>query len=356
MLKQVDRSELQVGMVVGRDVISDDGALIIPKDSMITDSALRKIDAYGITRVTIQLEEILPISKEVPMMPKPTIDSKKFIEFLSYYNNHVSEVADNMNAIMGGKIVDMNEIQQLLDSLVLGTPNQSTLLGFMYQLNKSNNSIYSHSINVSILARIFGKWLRYSSKNIKELGVAGFLHDIGKLRIDPPLKGRVENFTQIQFQKYMQHVTLGYDMVKEMTLPLGVKQCILFHHEQYDRNGFPMKPDWGQVHAYAKIIAIVDRFDILTSKRPYGYDMHPFKAIRNLEENGYKIYDPAFLFIFLENIAHNYIGCGVRMANHTLGKIVFINAITPSRPLVELMNGTMVDLSFDYSKDIMDFL
>lgn len=116
----------------------------------------------------------------------------------------------------------------------------------MYQLNKSNNTVYSHSINVSILARIFGKWLHYSSEKVKEL---------------------------------------------------GVKQCVLFHHEQYDGMGFPMKPVWGQVHDYAKIIAIVDRFDILTPKRPYGYDLHPFKAIRELDENAYTIYDPAYLYI-----------------------------------------------------------
>lgn len=356
MLKQVNRSELEVGMVVGRDVITDDGSLIIPKDSKLSDSALKKMDAYGISRVTILLEEGMPLSQETPTMPEATTDSKAFIEFLAYYNNHVSEVAGQLNEIIGGKVINMKDIQQLLDSLVLGTPNQSLLLGFMYQLNKSNNSIYAHSINVSILARILGKWLSYGAESIMELGVAGFIHDIGKLRINPPLKGRIENFTQIQYQKYMQHVTLGYEMVKQMTLPIGVKQCVLFHHERYDRQGFPMQPDWVQVHDYAKIIAIVDRFDILTSKRPYGYELHPFKAIRDLEEHGYTVYDPGFLYVFLENIAHNYIGSQVRMADHTLGTIVFINSKNPSRPLVELMNGTMLDMSFDYGKDIIDFI
>ena len=356
MLKQVVRNEIIVGMVVWKDVMSDDGALILPKDSAITASALNKLDAYGIDSITIQVEEIQTITKESDEMPVATIDSEEFGEFLTYYNNHVNDVTSNLNAIMGGKIVDMNEIQQLLDSLVQKTPNQSTLLGFIYQLNKSNNTVYSHSINVSILARIFGKWLRCSPEKVKELGVAGFLHDIGKLKIHPPLNGRVEHFTQPQYQKYRQHVTLGYDMVKNMALPIGVKQCILFHHERYDGNGFPMKPVWGQVHDYAKIIAIVDRFDILTSKRPYGHDLHPFKAIRELEENSYTIYDPAYLYTFLENIAHNYIGSQVRMTDHKVGKIIFINTRNPSRPLIELMNGTMVDMSFDYKKDIIEFL
>lgn len=129
MHKQAMRSEIIVGMVVCRDVMSDDGALILPKDSAITTSALKKLDAYGIDKITIQVEVIQAITRETDGMPVTTIDSEEYNEFLSYYNNQVNDVTNNLNAIMGGRIVDMNEIQQLLDSLVQRKPNNPRFWG-----------------------------------------------------------------------------------------------------------------------------------------------------------------------------------------------------------------------------------
>ena len=131
-------------------------------------------------------------------------------------------------------------------------------------------------------------------------------------------------------------------MVADLDIDNGIKQAILMHHERMNGYGY-LGVHWDSVHKFAKIIGIVDVFEAMTSDRPHHKRKHPFEIIKMFEEEGYGVLDTEYLYIFLKNIAHNYIGNRVRLSNGDEGNIVFINHQSPSRPMVQTENG-IVDL------------
>ena len=81
----------------------------------------------------------------------------------------------------------------------------------------------------------------------------------------------------------------------------------------------------------------------MTSDRPYRKRLHPFNVIKMFEEECYGVLDTEYLYVFLQNIANNYLGNNVRLSDGRIGKIVFIHPQTPSRPLIEV-DGEIIDL------------
>jgi HD-GYP domain-containing protein (c-di-GMP phosphodiesterase class II) len=206
-----------------------------------------------------------------------------------------------------------------------------------------------------MLCHIFGHWLHLPKDQIENLTVAGLLHDIGKTKIDDSILNKPGKLTAQEFEEIKKHSSIGYDMVKDQNIPYEIKMGILSHHEKYDGSGYPFGFKSDQIHDFGKIIAIADIYDAMTSERTYHKRYSPFKVIRMFEQEAYGLLDTKYLYVFLENIAHNYLGNSVRLSSGEVGKIVFIHNNHPSRPIIQLDN-VMLDLQNEQDIDIEEIL
>jgi len=213
----------------------------------------------------------------------------------------------------------------------------------MIHLSQVNDYIYTHSLNVSILANVFAKWLHLSDEEIKEVTITGLLHDIGKITIDKNILTKPDKLTDKEYEEVKKHSQYGYSVLLESDLSDRIKNGVLFHHEKIDGSGYPLGILGEKIPLYAKIICIVDIYDAMTSNRSYHEKYSPFNVIRMFEQESYTILDTHLLFVFLENIAHYYLGKDVILSTGEQARIVFIHNQSPSRPIVQVKEK-MIDL------------
>ena len=116
------------------------------------------------------------------------------------------------------------------------------------------------------------------------------------------------------------------------------------HHERCDGSGYPLGLSSDKIDLFAKIVAIADVYDAMTSKRIHRGAICPFEVIELFETDGYKLYDPKYLLTFLENIVNTYMQQRVELNTGEIGEIVLINRNRFSRPMVKC-GETFYDLA-----------
>ena len=146
---------------------------------------------------------------------------------------------------------------------------------------------YTHSVNVGVLSVMLSKELFRGSDDhdLHELGAGFFLHDLGKLKIDPNIinkPGRLDNREQ---EIMRSHPYQGFKVLRETDhLSDEVKTVIFQHHEREDGTGYPRRLKGDEIHVYGRICCIADVFDALTAERSYKRKLSPFQALKIMKE------------------------------------------------------------------------
>ena len=132
-------------------------------------------------------------------------------------------------------------------------PEQTTIDFFdmLHNLRSVNDSIYAHCINVSLISRMIGIWLKLPQADIDTLTIAGLLHDIGKTQITDDILNKKERLTDEEFALIRKHPVFGYDILKKHDLDVRILKATLMHHERCDGSGYPL--------ALKKAISMISR-------------------------------------------------------------------------------------------------
>ena len=127
------------------------------------------------------------------------------------------------------------------------------------------------------------------------------------------------------------------------------------HHERCDGTGYPLSIEGNKIDKYAKIIAIADVYDAMTSARVYRGPLCPFKVISLFEQEGIQKYDAKYVLTFLECVVNTYLQNRVLLSNGVEGDIVYINKNMLSKPVVK-SGAEYIDLSTKPDLQIQDFV
>ena len=117
------------------------------------------------------------------------------------------------------------------------------------------------------------------------------------------------------------------------------------HHERCDGSGYPLALTEGDIDDFALIVAIADVYDAMTAARIYRAPLCPFEVIAEFEKEGLQKYKPKYILTFLEHIATTYQNNRVMLSNGESAKIVLLNQQVFSKPLVQLTDGSCIDLN-----------
>jgi putative nucleotidyltransferase with HDIG domain len=352
-------SKVQPGMKISEDIYTPKGLMLIPKNTILDEKHIFRIKLYQIMTVFIAVSEDNPLTPDtVKDVVKASFEfeiTQNFNDFKERYLVHHELTEQKLSAINAGELINEEDLYEVSTVLIDSLRTKSDLFNYMYHLREEDDYTYTHCLNVSILSNIFAKWLKLSEDQIKEVTIAGLLHDVGKMKIDNHILNKPSKLTFEEFEIIKKHTTLGYETIKEQSINNTIKSGVLFHHEKMDGSGYPLGIKQDQIPLYAKIIGIVDIYDAMTSKRSYHDRFSPFKVIRMFEQESYGLLDTKLLFVFLENIAYNYLGKDVLLSTGERARIVFIHNQSPSRPIVQI-NERMVDLMFEPGITIEEIL
>ncbi len=237
-----------------------------------------------------------------------------------------------------------NELLNQTKEIIVMSENPIRTFHMMHKIRKYDDATFIHSLNVAILCNMFGHWINMPQDDLDVLTLAGLLHDVGKMKIPEEIIKKPGILTEEEYTEIKNHPRRGYNLLKPMKLDERIKKVALMHHERCDGSGYPDGLRGDQIDEFAKIVAIADVYDALTSARVYRGALCPFEVINMVvEQDGDKRFDPKYLHPFLEGIVKSFIGCEVVLSDGEKGTIVAMHADELARPSV-CVSGKVLDL------------
>lgn len=207
----------------------------------------------------------------------------------------------------------------------------------------------AHSINVMMLALIVGVSLNWSEVVLERMGLGAFLHDIGKAFIPLEVLDKPDKLTVEEFEIIKKHPIYGQQIFKDL-VPRSSLSVIKSHHERLDGQGYPDGISNGEITDVAKLVAICDVYDALTSDRVYKKRVLPYFALSIIEGNSAKQFAPEFVECFKKIVVPYPKGTAVLLSNGYSGVVKKINIHERSRPVIKILadrSGNEVTPFFD---------
>jgi diguanylate cyclase (GGDEF)-like protein len=196
-----------------------------------------------------------------------------------------------------GRIEDEQRHVQEVSDLHLATIEALALA-----IDAKDRTGKSHIRRVQVFAAGLAKAIGMSENEIRGVKTAALLHDIGKLAVPEHILSKPGPLTQEEFQKIRIHPQVGAEIIAGVPFPYPVAPLILSHHERWDGKGYPAGMKGEEIPAGARILAVVDYFDALTSERPYHKAMSDEGAIGLLRQEAGKALDPNLVQMFVDNM------------------------------------------------------
>ena len=341
-MKAISVDKLQPGMELARTVVNDDMVVILSENTLLTKAHITRLGFLKIPSVYIKDEyELSPNYQSVMAL------FNRGNAFASEYNEVLRKVNSIIESTTKNGKIPVDKSKNLVHSSLAPTSKQSGVIDYLYELNHMADDLYNHSMRVAILTGVIGKWLYKKPSEINDLILAGFLHDIGKTKFPDRLQSRrVETLKGEDFERYMQHTIDGSHLINEdPKLADGIKLAALQHHEYMDGSGFPFGIKGEEIHEYARIIAIADLYDNITTEREGFVRQTPFDAIAKITEDMYSKLDPTISVTILKRIKDAFLGSKVMLSNGLEGTIVNYPNDFAQHPLVRIDQENVVDLN-----------
>jgi HD-GYP domain-containing protein (c-di-GMP phosphodiesterase class II) len=335
-------SSLKPGVSLGKDIYSFDGKLLLPKGTMLTQEHL-----FLFARRNIE---------EIFLLETPNERKKTEEDFKDVYSDSLTVTKTFMLEAKLGKPLDQNEISGTVGMLVEQVFDQNDLFRQMRLMKDKDEYLFTHSVNVSLLCILIGRWLKLSAAEVKELGVAGLLHDVGKVYISNTILNKPGKLSNEEFDQIKKHPLIGYNLVSDYPwINEKISGAILMHHERLDGSGYPLGKGGNAMHQYASIVAVADVYDALTSQRSYNRKVSPYEAAEVLWQESFGRLDPRITKVFYDKVTNFYIGNEVILSNQERGMVVFVDPSQPTRPMVKV-GENFYNLAQDRSLSIVEIV
>lgn len=155
----------------------------------------------------------------------------------------------------------------------------------LIRLSSHDAYTYQHSVGVGLNAIALGKRLKIATEeDLVDLGIAGLLHDIGKCKVKPEIINKPGPLDKTEWEEMRQHTSWGYELLKDnRDVSQRAKLAVLHHHEENSGGGYPHGLTDNQISIFAKIVAIADIFNALTTDRTYSKAKSPFEAFKLIQ-------------------------------------------------------------------------
>lgn len=335
-------SDCEPGMVLATDIMNDYGAVILYQNSILDEYSINKLTKLGLNFVKVYKDY--------------EFKEKKQIIIEAQYNNNLEEFKQVIWDISCGKTLEIDRINEVSRSLSNNFDSINDLVLCLSKVRSINEYTYTHSLNVSLLCSLLGSWLNLSHTQIEQLSYCGILHDIGKSKISPYILNKPDALTEDEFEEIKKHPVIGYKLLEQNEkIGKDIALGVLMHHEREDGTGYPLGLKSNQIHYYAKILAVVDVYDAMTSNRVYKKRQPPFDVLEMYESEYLTKCDAGIMLTFLKHISSYYVGTMVKLSDGSTGEIVYINSNRISRPLIKT-NNTIIDLSMIPELKIVEML
>ena len=260
-----------------------------------------------------------------------------------------------------GKAIEVGAAQELVEEISNSVMRNAHALISLARLKNADEYTYMHSVAVCALMIALARQLNLPETTVREAGLAGLLHDIGKIGIPDKILNKPGKLTDEEFTIIKSHPEIGAKILLEGSqVGAMVMDVVLHHHEKVDGTGYPHRLNGANISLYAKMGAVCDVYDAITSNRPYKKGWSPAEAIRKMAEWSKGHFDETVFQAFVKTVGIYPTGSLVRLESGRLGvvieqhptslltpKVKIFFSVTTKSPIIQ----ETIDLSLLVGKD-----
>lgn len=328
--------------ILAKSLIDRDHQILLKKGMPIKKSQIKKLmelgynNLYIASKIDYEPEEYIRSTDRDALMQKMKkiyIKMKKACEMDR--KNKANRSASVMIQLDDEKIKEIKGINSDVEELVGNIyTSKKDYLDYVTVKNYANYP-FNHAIDTGILSTLIGRKLGMNARDLIDLFMAAVVSELSNACLPEHILNKKGKLDSSEFELVKQHPENGYRTAKSCPfLGHNVKMICLKHHERVDGNGYPNNLSGDEIDVKAKILAVADVYDSLTSGRTYRPPYPPHKALAIIRSEVNKAYDEEIYNILKDIVVPYPIGTIVKLDTQQVGLVVGIHRDKPERPVI----------------------
>ncbi|MBP7202918.1 MAG: HD-GYP domain-containing protein [Propionivibrio sp.] len=288
-----------------------------------------------------QVDEELSQAAEVQRETAPVPASAEFVRAAKICAQSKRAVTSMFQEARMGKAVDTIGAQKLVEEITDSVSRNPGALISLARLKTADDYTYMHSVAVCALMIALARQLDLDEELTQRLGIAGLLHDLGKALMPMDVLNKPGKLTDEEFAIIKTHPEEGYKLLLASTGADDIAlDVVLHHHEKTDGSGYPKRLKNEEISLHAKMGAVCDVYDAITSNRPYKAGWDPAESLRRMAEWSNGHFDPTVFQAFVKSLGIYPIGSLVKLKSGRLGLVVEQSKKSLLTPCIKVFYST----------------
>ena len=358
---EIESKQLQPGMYVYIDLGWMDHPFPLNRFKIKSEDQVRTLRSLGIQKIRYNpaLSDTLPlpVEEEQEVQPAPskpvvlpeveammaekkarkerlTLHRKKVVECERKVANAARLMRGINNDIFSKPGECVESAGRLMDDFVETLMEDSGTILFALNDKLAGEEIYVHSVNVSVLAMLLAKELKFSSVDTKLVGMGSLFHDIGKLDIPSKVTMKTDPLTAAEKSLLQEHTNYGVRIARNAKLDANILAIVAQHHEHIDGSGYPNRLTQERISPLAQLVAIINLYDNLCNPINPAHALTPHEALSTMFKQYKGKLNSTMLQVFIRFMGVYPPGSIVNLSNGSIGMVISVSSKSPLKPAV----------------------
>jgi putative nucleotidyltransferase with HDIG domain len=325
------------GSQLALPVHGDGGRLMLGAGTRLTKRLIRTLKSRGYTRVAIHDPLAGNIEPDDAISLETRVQAEKALD-------------QAVCKLLAGQTPDMKAVAHAIDAIIFDLRENSRLCMGIYSVRSYDHNTYTHSINVCILSISIADSLGWPLAKLRVLGTGALLHDVGKILMPVSILNKPGALTDEEYSLIRTHAQKGYELLSDcFDAGSCTSRSALEHHERLDGSGYPDKLKASQISDLAKITAVADVYDAMTTDRPHRKAIFPEAVYAHMIQKRDVLFDGVLVDSLFSKVALYPTGTILSLWGGYIAVVTRQDPRSNFRPFARIVGGPGITRPIDIS-------